>query len=97
MIKVLKLVTGEEILGEILSEEADRIAVKNPLLIMMQRTQNGEVGMGFLPYLPYSEDRQFTFKSDHVLVCKEVDSELKNQYNKIFGGIITPPKKILLG
>lgn len=97
MIKVLKMVTGEEVLAEIVSEEADRIKVKNPLIIMMQRTQNGEIGMGFLPYLPYSESRDFEFKVDHIIVCKEVDSELRNQYNNIFGGIITPPKKILLG
>lgn len=97
MIKVLKMVTGEEVLAEIISEEADRVSVKNPLTIMMQRTQNGEIGMGFLPYLPYSESRDFTFKEAHIVVMKEVDTELKNQYNNIFGGIITPPKKILLG
>lgn len=97
MIKVLKMVTGEEVLAEILSEEADRVKVKNPLTIMMQRTQSGEIGMGFLPYIPYSESREFEFKSEHVVVCKEVDDELRNQYNKIFGGIITPPKKIILG
>lgn len=97
MIKVLKMVSGEEVLAEVISEEADRVKVKNPLSIMMQRTQSGEIGMGFLPYLPYSESRDFEFKAEHIVVCKEVDNELKNQYNNIFGGIITPPKKILLG
>jgi hypothetical protein len=96
MIKVLKMVSGEELLAEVLQELPTSIRVKNPIVIMMQRTPNNEVGMGFLPYLPYCESREFEFKTEHVIVAKEVDNELKNQYNKIFGGIITPSKKLLI-
>lgn len=94
-IRALKLVNGEEILTE-LTRDGDEIRIKNPLLIVMQRTPNGEVGMGFMPYMPYAENREFTLSKSHVIFLKEVDDSLRNQYSAVFGGIVTPVKKIVV-
>ena len=95
-IKVFKLVNAEEILAETVSETDTSITVRNPLLVVLQRTPQGEVGVGFLPYMSYAENKEFTFNKDHVIFAKGVEDSLKNQYNTVFGNIVTPTKKLIL-
>jgi hypothetical protein len=95
-VKVLKLITGEEVLAEVLEESAEAIKVKNMIAIVVQRTQNGPA-LGLLPWMPYVNGEISLNRATLVLVS-EVDTELKNQYNNIFGsGIITPPKELIVG
>jgi hypothetical protein len=95
-IKVFKLVNAEEILGEVVSETPTQVQIKNPLLVVLQRTPQGEVGVGFLPYMGYVENKEFTLSKDHIIFDKGVDGTLKNQYNAVFGNIVTPTKKLIL-
>ena len=96
---VLKLLSGEELIGKVdeIPGAGDRIiSITEPLAIQLQRQQNGDVGVGLLPFMPYMDVKTVTFKSEHVMCVSEVDEKFKNQYNSIFGGIVTPPKKLLL-
>lgn len=103
-IKAIKLISGEELVGEVVHEERgndgfiEEISIKNVLAIMIQRAQDGNLSVGFVPFAPYlGKDVAFDFKHDKLLFVKEVDTQMTNQYNSIFGGIVTPPKTILLG
>lgn len=96
-IKVFKLINAEEILAEVVSETETHIEIKNPLLVVLQRSPQGEVGVGFLPYMGYVEgDKKFTLLKDHIIFVKGVEDNLKNQYNTVFGNIVTPTKKLIL-
>lgn len=98
LVKALKLVSGEELVGEIVSEDAGEIVIKNPLAIMIQRTQTGDLGIGFVPFAPYlPKDTSIPISTDKTTFCIEVDDQMKNQYNSIFGGIVTPPKTLIVG
>lgn len=95
-IKAIKITTGEEILAEILEENESFVSIKNPLAILVQRTQNGPA-LGFMPWMPYLKGDLRLERSTIVLV-EEVDNELTNQYNSIFGtGIMVPPKELIVG
>ena len=97
-VKAVKLISGEELVGEVVHEEADHIVLQNPLAIMIQRAQDGNLGIGFVPFAPYlGKGVNFEFKLDKLLFVKEVDDQMKNQYNSIFGGIVTPPKQLIIG
>ena len=97
-VKAIKLISGEELLGEVFHEDETEILLKNVLAILMSRQQDGNLGIGFVPFAPYlGKDMTLEFKTSHLIFSKEVDDQMKNQYNSIFGGIITPPKTLLVG
>lgn len=98
LVKALKLISGEELVGEVISESETNIVIKNPLAIMLSRTRDGDLSIGFVPFAPYlGEKIELSFDKERTLFCKEVDEKMQNQYSNIFGGIVTPPKKLILG
>lgn len=103
-IKAVKLISGEELVGEVVHEERgndgfiEEISIKNVLAIMIQRAQDGNLGVGFVPFAPYlGKGVTFDFRHDKLLFIKEVDEQMANQYNSIFGGLVVPPKTLLVG
>jgi len=96
-VKVIKSVTGEEILGDV-EEIQGGYLVSNPVIVMLRGIpQGGQMGLEFVPYIAYAAIRSVEFSTDKVIHVLEVDDTVKNQYNTIFGGIVVPPKNILLG
>lgn len=103
-IKAIKLISGEELVGEVLHEEKiegtnyiTEITLKNVLAILISRGQDGNLGVGFVPFAPYlGKGTSFDFPVEKLLFIKEVDTQMANQYNSIFGGIVTPPKTLIL-
>lgn len=96
-VKAVKLVSGEELIGEVIFEETDHIVLKNVLAILIRQDQQGNLGVGFLPFAPYvGKNASFEFKKDKLTFAMEVDDQMRNQYNSIFGGIVTPPKTLIL-
>lgn len=95
-VKALKLGSGEELVAEIISEEGNEVVFKNPLGVLMQRTEKGPV-LGFIPWMQ-AADGPFTINKDKIVIMVEVAQEVKNGYNQIFGaGIVVPPKDLILG
>lgn len=97
-VHVIKTKTGEEVLGDVENVTEGYVKVTNPVLVIMQRMQNGETGLGFVPYMPYLAKKEVIFhESDLLHPPMEIDDGLKNQYNGVFGGIVTPPKQLIVG
>jgi hypothetical protein len=98
-IKAVKLVSGEELIGEVLHEEPGlEVTLKNVVAVMISRTQSGDLSIGFVPFAPYlGKGASHSFELVKTIFVKEVDEQMANQYNSIFGGVVVPPKQILLG
>ena len=95
-IKALKLGSGEELVAEIIADTADEVTFKNPLGVVMQRSEKGPV-LGFIPWMQ-AADGPFTIKADKIVIMAEVAQEVKNGYNQIFGaGIVVPPQQLITG
>jgi hypothetical protein len=93
-VRVLKLVTGEEIVGEFVSETADSITVQNTLSLLIQPSQNG-VGYAFVPWCPMVKGNK-TIKFEKALFVAEATDELVASYQSMFSQIMTPPPKQLI-
>lgn len=63
-----------------------QIKLKEPVQVVVQPTQNGPV-MGFAPFLEYTEEFStgIVVESSDVLCVTTPVTELRNQYNKMFG------------
>lgn len=93
---IFKIVSGEEIIGELVTEHATEYAVKSAAVIIMQQTQQG-VGVALMPFMPYSEGPVHLNKFA-VSTHAEPSQNMINEYNRLFGtGIQIAPASALSG
>ena len=94
-IRVYKLISGEELIGEVFNQYDQYIDLKNPATIIMQQNPNGNVGIGLMPFMPYSEGNVQLNKS--AIAGEATPSpNMVNEYNRIFGsGIQVAPASAL--
>jgi hypothetical protein len=95
-IKILKLITGEEIIGEVTLEDETLITLKNPLAIVIRPSQDGFT-FGFMPWCSLIEgERLVSIGLSNVVTMGNPTDEVKNTYSSMFGGIVTPPKQLIV-
>jgi hypothetical protein len=93
-VKLIRLLTGEELIAEMIADNDDDnlVVIKNPLRIIVipakSTPQNPTVG--FAPWMEFSEDKTFELDKSHILCIMNPMREFLNQYNSAFGGIIAP-------
>lgn len=99
-IVAIKLVTGEDILGEIVVNDTSGMRLKNPVGIAVVRGKDGGTSIGFSPFPIHSEpqiDLEVGFEYSHIVYSYLPAKDFINNYNQIFGaGIIVPENKIVL-
>ena len=97
----LKLVTGEDILGENVVKGGDIWTLKNPVGITIVRGQDGKPNIGFSPFPLHAEqktDATIDIHHEHVVYYYDPAEDFKENYNEIFGsGIILPNKTLITG
>lgn len=85
MIKIVKLVTGEELIADT-NVDHNGITLKQPCAIqLMPGRAEGQTMMGLIPYASYTEDFQVTVSLDKVIWQEKPSKEIYNQYNSAFG------------
>jgi hypothetical protein len=99
-ILAMKLVTGEEILGEIESESETEFVVCNPVGIAIVRGKDGQPNVGFAPFPLHAEQKTgatVALNKKNVVYSYTPAEDFVNNYNQIFGsGIVLPPTKTLI-
>lgn len=97
-LKLLKMISGEELLAEVIAESDTHVTIKNPVRVVIMPTKaNPQTPtVGFAPWADFSEERDFTMHKAHVIVMMKPVQEFVNQYNGMFGGIVAPPAKIII-
>jgi hypothetical protein len=97
-LKILRLTTGEEIIGEVLDHNVTKTIVKNPvrIIVVPSKADPNNPSVAFAPFLQWSDDKELTLNSNHVIVLASPITEFVNQYNGMFGGIVVPSKSGLI-
>jgi hypothetical protein len=100
-IKLLKLITGEEILCEVLTSNADTIEiVRQVSIVVMPNPANpkaSQIGLG--PWMQFSDPDESIHIRRSALVCNPIDprNEFIAEYGKTFSKLEIPTSpKILL-
>lgn len=98
-ILALKLITNEEVLGEIECESETEFVLVNPVGIAVVRGQDGMPNVGFAPFPIHSEQKKgstIALAKKHVIYSYVPAEDFINNYNQIFGtGIILPKKQLI--
>jgi len=92
-VKLFRIITGEEVVAELVEESSEFITVRNGL-VCLPNPQS----IGFAPWATVIDklNPDITVSKTHVVYIAEVDATVKNKYSEMFGGITTPDKKLIL-
>jgi hypothetical protein len=97
-IKAFRLITGEDIIAEVVANKGDWWDLKNPVQLAMLPSQADPTKntFGFVPYPSYTEAKEIRFNDQHIIFVIDPAEEFKAQYDRIFGaGIIMPSSKVI--
>lgn len=97
-LKLIRLISGEEIMVEVTSETDTGISIKNPIrvVLMPNKLDPKTPTVGFAPWIEFSDEKEFTIHKAHVIVTMKPVQEFINQYNNMFGGIVSVPTSKLI-
>ena len=94
-VKLIRIVTGEEVVAELLDENTSTIEVPNGLVVLHNAN-----GVGFEPWATVisKDNHKITLSKKHIVYLVDVDSSVKKKYTEIFGSKLLPPddKKLIL-
>jgi len=92
-VKLIRVVTGEEVVAEIVSETDDTIIIKNGLVVL----PTGQ-SVGFAPWATVisKDDPEIIMSRNHVIYVVELQDDVASKYKEMFGNIITPAEKKLI-
>jgi len=83
-VKIVKLISGEELIGEY-DEKINTIS--NPVVMIPVNNEK----IAFSPWMPYSEDKIFQLKKEQVMLVCNPSKIITNEYNRAFGSSIVIP------
>ena len=96
----LKLITGEDVLGELESRDEDSLVIVNPVGIAVVRGKDGQPNVGFTPFPIHGEQKTgvtIAFAKKNIVYSYTPAEDFISNYNQIFGsGIVVPPEKKLI-
>ena len=95
-VKLLRLKSGEDIIADVtLVDTEDTIKLENPAILMpMGDPKGGQMQMGFGPWAPFADEKEFEIPRDWLVFISTPGKDLLNQYNSMFGsGIVLPDMK----
>jgi len=86
--------SGEDVVAEVVFEDTNNIKIKNAIVAIP--TGNGQ--LGFAPWSPIlsKEEKTINVAKQFVVYQAEPDSSVVEQYNTMFGNVITPNKQSII-
>tara|TARA_R100000406_G_C3094688_1_gene120422 strand:+ start:213 stop:506 length:294 start_codon:yes stop_codon:yes gene_type:complete len=93
-VKLLRVITGEELVAEIIDENAAEVVLKNALVVIP--TQQS---VGFAPWATVidRENPEVTVSRTHIVYIANLDESIRNKYDEIYGSkLVKPEKKSLI-
>jgi len=89
-VKLLRIITGEEVLAELLSEDESTLTIQNGLVVLPNAN-----GVGFAPWATVisKEKKEITLSKEHLVYVVECDDDVQTKYESIFGSALVKPEK----
>jgi len=89
-IKVLRMITAEELIGE---WNPEKNCIINPVVMVPVSKDK----IGFQPWVTLSNDEEIFLKDEHIMAIVTPDTKLQNEYNRVFGsGLVMPDESEII-
>ncbi len=88
-VKVLKLITGEEVIARVTEEENNLLFLDKPMTLQMiaPTTSTGQVGFALIPWMKAAKNEKVTISIEHILVEDEASEQTEKNYLQLVTGL----------
>lgn len=93
-IKIIRMMNGEELIGELVADNATYFKLKEVAIVQMMPSQNGNFTIGLIPFAPYAAEKEFSFDTNHRTTMFTPNVELLNNYNRVYGSGLVVAKTV---
>ena len=94
-VKIIRLQTGEDIIGEV--TEGDVVSIKKPFTIIPMQAQPGKpVQLILTPWMPYTDDKNLTIDSSKVITIATPKPDILKSYEQNISELIGVQKPGLI-
>lgn len=95
-LRLVHMMTGEEFIGELVSETETKITVRNPVrIVVIPTSDQNNPKVAFGPYTQWTDDKELTLNKQHITYIATPITEFVNQYTSMFGGLVLPRSEII--
>jgi len=96
-VKIIRLSTGEDVIGKIESKDTTFTHIKQAFVIIPTQSAPGQpVQLMLTPYMPYSADQTIVISTDKIVTIVQPKDEIISAYQQNTSSILTPGKKSLI-
>ena len=89
--KIVRLVTGEELLCSIKDTNETHVTIETHLIIIP--TADGKIS--FLPYMGYADIKTLPIRVQDIMFVVNPTASLSEKYQEMTGSIVTPKQQIV--
>ena len=88
-VKVLKLITGEEVIARVSEEHNDLLTLEKPMTLQMipPNTSTGQMGFAMVPWMKAAKNNKVTISIEHILVTDEASDQTEKNYLQVITGL----------
>ena len=88
-VKVLKLITGEEVIARVSEESSNLLTLDKPMTLQMlpPNTSTGQVGFALVPWMKAAKNEKVTISTEHILVEDEASEQSEKNYLQVVTGL----------
>lgn len=90
-VRLLRLLTGEDIIAEVVRSDDKVVKVKNPVRVLIMENK-----AGFVKWIEMTNDTEVTLAPFHVVAMVGVIPQMLDQYNRAFSKIVAPTNGLIL-
>lgn len=77
-----KLISGEELIAQVDSEDSEYLTVCNPVTLSYEYDSYGDYGLKFMNFMPYGSELVFTFARKHIITYIDPSEKILKYYTK---------------
>ena len=87
-VKVLKLITGEEVIARV-TEENNLITLDNPMTLQMipPTTSTGQVGFALISWMKAAKNERVSISTEHIITEDEASEQTEKNYLQVVTGL----------
>jgi len=88
-VKVLKLITGEEVIARVTEEKNNLITLEKPMILQMlaPNTSTGQVGFALIPWMKAAKNERVLISTEHIIAEDEASEQTEKNYLQVVTGL----------
>ena len=88
-VKILKLITGEELIARVIEEKNNLITLEKPMILQMlaPNTSTGQVGFALIPWMKAAKNERVLISTEHIIAEDEASEQTEKNYLQVVTGL----------